>query len=193
MDAYRAERKLLDEIREQLFEIMDTPGGRELMGGMSWGEHAYREQERADARFLEMDEEEWREHLRSDRSQSVEEISRLRYLRENRREREEMPAIPNTPAYWYREYVRYPHLYFRDEAEQKQAIAEVLADWRVSTGRWRVAAMDRSARTIGQWWARRKVPRCALCGAMALEDKSACAYCHQSYWGWLLEETNECC
>jgi hypothetical protein len=165
------QRKMMMEFRKMM---NSTRGDRELASGMSWGSHAELEQARLDARFVAMTEEQWREHLRTDRSQSVEEIARLRALRQQTPQEETpMPEQAKTPAYWFREYVNFPHLYFSSEAEQKEAIAEVLADWKQGVGRWRAAAMEKSARVVQTWW-RSVVPQeqetCRLCNRACVSE-----------------------
>lgn len=122
-----------------------------LENGVSWGELAQVAQDQADARFLAMTDDEWRHYLWTDKSKSWEECQRIAGRRRVAKATAPV-AEPKTCAYWYNEYTRYPHLYFSSPAEQAEAIAEVIADWRVSVGRWRLGAMEAAAQKIQQAW-----------------------------------------
>lgn len=139
-----------------LREMMRTdPTCLALANGTTWGDIALQEQDKQDAPYLAMTDAEWHTHLRTDRSQSWEEVTRLRKLREARKAQSEVVPMPEPvhgPAYWYTEYTRYPHLYFSSEEQQRAAIAEVVAEWRVAAGRWRVAAMERAATQLQALW-----------------------------------------
>ena len=168
----------MESFKSAVFDLTNTPGGRELEAGMSWGEHAEQEQKRQDAYFLQMSDAEWSAHLRTDRSQSVEEIQRLRKMRASPVVEVDAPSLekPKTSAYWYNEYLNYPEMYFANEAEQKQAIAQVMEEWSVGVGRWRLGALEHSAVLIQRWWAQkllakwnRQLVDCP-CGDYAVED-----------------------
>lgn len=124
-------------------------------GDMSWGELAQQEQDAKDAPFVNMTDDEWHTYLRTDKSKTWEECQRLTMLRSAKKAldmAERMPEQPKTCAYWYREYTQYPHLYFANEAEQKQAIAELMVEWRSEPSRWRLATMEQAAQKIQQAW-----------------------------------------
>lgn len=160
------------------------PVQQALSNGVSWGELAQVAQDAADAPFLAMTDAEWHTYLRTDKSKSWEECQRLRALREAAKaaEAEVMPEQPKSCAYWYREYTRYPHLYFSSPAEQQAAIAELMADWRVATGRWRVGAMEAAAQKIQQAWREYRTNRqtfeaecnCPMCEG----EPEECDDCH---------------
>lgn len=140
-----------DRLGQPLREMMRTdPVCLALQNGVPWGELADAE----DEVFLDMTEEQWHAHLCADKSQSVEEVNRIRRRRQARAAA--AASVPESddhgPAYWYSEYTRFPMLYFSSQHQQLAALQEVLADWRVSTGRWRISRLDAAARKIQTAW-----------------------------------------
>jgi hypothetical protein len=130
-----------------------------LENGATWGDLAQQAQDRADARFVNMTDDEWHAYLRADKSKPWEECQRIFRLRASNKAAENMQSEPEAPkscAYWYREYTQFPHLYFSSPEEQKQAIADVLADWWTEKGRWRRGAMELAARKIQSAWRQHK-------------------------------------
>lgn len=181
---FRAEAaKLSAPLRKMMRE---DPVQQALTNGVSWGELAQVAQDAADAPFIAMTDAEWHNYLRTDKSKSWEECQRLSALRAAKKaEAEVMPEVPKTCAYWYREYTRYPHLYFSSPAEQQAAIAELLADWRASVGRWRIGAMEAAAQKIQQAWREYRTNRqtfdatcyCNMCQSPESEPER-CGDCH---------------
>jgi hypothetical protein len=150
-------RQFLAEIVKMSAPIRDMvrtdPIHLALENGATWGDLAQQAQDRMDAPFVSMTDDEWHAYLRADKSKPWEECRRIMRLRAANKATEHVePEAPKTCAYWYREYTQFPHLYFASPEEQKQAIADVLADWRNEKGRWRVGAMDAAARAIQQAW-----------------------------------------
>jgi hypothetical protein len=130
-----------------------------LENGATWGDLAQQAQDRADARFVSMTDDEWHAYLRTDKSKPWEECQRIFRLRASNKAAENMqsePEAPKTCAYWYREYTQFPHLYFSSPEEQKQAIADVLADWWTEKGRWRRGAMEMAAKKFQSAWRQHK-------------------------------------
>ena len=150
-------RKVMAEMTVLAKPIRDMvktdPTHLALENGMTWGDISQQEQDRVDAPFVSMTDEEWHAYLRADKSKPWEECQRIMRLRATQKAADNVvPDAPKTCAYWYREYTQFPHLYFASPEEQKQAIADVLEDWWQQKGRWRRGAMDLAARKIQQAW-----------------------------------------
>lgn len=150
----------LKSLRNVVTEIEDAP---------SWGDLAMRDEEDRDARFLQMTNEEYLAFLSSEEGRKMTgdqmiHINRKRVAREKMTEQlKYMDADVKTCAYWYNEYTRFPQLYFANEAEQKADIADVVAEWRTSLGRWRLGKMETAAKTIQEAWSSWKANRCQVC------------------------------
>jgi hypothetical protein len=156
-EAVMERRKFLQEVAVLAKPIRDMtrtdPIHLALENGATWGDLAQQAQDRVDAPFVSMTDDDWHAYLRADKSKPWEECQRIMRLRAaNKAVVTVTPEAPKTCAYWYREYTQFPHMYFASPEEQKQAIADVLEDWRNEKGRWRVGAMDAAARKIQQAW-----------------------------------------
>jgi hypothetical protein len=124
--------------------------------GLSWGEIAMQEEERQDARFLEMTNEEYLNfllHTEEGIHMSGNQLLHINLKRmRNPKKEAYVEDDTKTCAYWYNEYTRFPQLYFANEAEQKEEIAKVVAEWRTSAGRWRLGKMEEAAKVIQGAW-----------------------------------------
>jgi hypothetical protein len=137
--------------------------------GLSWGEIAMQEEDKQDARFLAMTDEEYLNfllHTEEGIHMSGDQLLHINLKRMRAPKNKELVEDNDvkTCAYWYNEYTRFPQLYFANEAEQKEEIAKVVAEWRTSVGRWRLGKMEDAAKTIQGAWASWKDNRCRDCG-----------------------------
>ena len=147
---------------QMLTNIVDT------MEQISWGDLAMEDEVRHDAPYLAMTNEEYLAYLHSEEGKKMDgrvmiRINLKRRDRANATPEEPIEEAPKTPAYWYNEYTKYPHLYFANEAEQKVAIAEVLDEWRTGVGRWRFSLMTQAAKKIQDKWVSVRPGRCEVC------------------------------
>lgn len=154
------------------------------MAEISWGEDAMNEEERQDAPFVAMSNEEFVVYLNTEEGKKMKgldmiRINKKRMSRMRSESEEPMEEAPKTPEYWYNEYTKYPHLYFSSEAEQKVAIAEVMEEWRTGAGRWRFALMNEAAKKIQAKWISVRPERCEVCKKepIAYVDKYETAVC----------------
>jgi hypothetical protein len=140
-----------------------------MQDGPSWGDLAMQDEDARDARFLAMTNEEYLAFLMSEEGIQMtgDQMIHINLKRmRNQKMQEQKKYVEEdkkTCAYWYNEYTRFPHLYFANEAEQKEAIQEIVAEWRTSDGRWRLGNMETAAKTIQGAWSSWKSNRCQVC------------------------------